>query len=254
MKNENPHGLGEGIADNGTVPESTRHLSIVNPDELSRLTREANHHHDLASSAARTALLHARECGSRLLRIKESLGHGKFLPWLKDNFHASDRTAQGYMRLAANPQRVADLGSVSIREALKAISDGSRKTAPHAHCPFEISNDQAVMFFHPEGAGYGIISPSRDAGYFHLAYVTGTDGNDDDGRALITGTRRPVQRDYVWASLVIGTNDSTWNSATEVCYFPANHRLSVPHDFNPHVYENHADYIKERWSTGEVEE
>jgi hypothetical protein len=65
-------------------------------------------------------------CGDWLLELKAVLPHGAWLPWLRDHCNGiSERTAQGYMKLAgnrtfieANPQRVADL---SIRGAMRSI-------------------------------------------------------------------------------------------------------------------------------------
>ena len=68
----------------------------------------------------------ARACGGLRRAAQQSeaeLGHGNFLPWLKENFAGSERTAQNYMRLASNPQRVADLGCDSIRDAIEALTD-----------------------------------------------------------------------------------------------------------------------------------
>ena len=66
-------------------------------------------------------------CGQRLADVKASLSHGQFTGWIRDNCRFSERTAQGYMRLArelpkfdsAKAQRVADL---SLREALRELS------------------------------------------------------------------------------------------------------------------------------------
>jgi hypothetical protein len=46
--------------------------------------------------------------------------HGEWLPWLEANFDADPRTAQTYMRLAANATRVSHLGSV--REAVALLA------------------------------------------------------------------------------------------------------------------------------------
>jgi hypothetical protein len=90
---------------------------------LSSIASEANREHKLATDAACSALEHACRCGELLTQAKSEVGHGKFLPWLKANFAGSERTAQNYMRLASNPQRVADLGCDSIRAAIEALTD-----------------------------------------------------------------------------------------------------------------------------------
>jgi hypothetical protein len=71
------------------------------------------------------ALSHALQAGELLLQAKTLVPHGAWLSWLELSCELSERTAQGYMRLARrqvedpNPQRVADL---TIRGALKALS------------------------------------------------------------------------------------------------------------------------------------
>lgn len=40
------------------------------------------------------------EIGRDLIRVKELLGHGNFLPWIKDEFGMSTDSAQNFMRVA----------------------------------------------------------------------------------------------------------------------------------------------------------
>ncbi len=80
--------------------------------------------HEAAQTSARQAVAHAIRAGELLLQAKAALPHGEFGPWLTANVEFSERTAQGYMRLArecADPtkaQRVADL---SLRGALHQV-------------------------------------------------------------------------------------------------------------------------------------
>lgn len=48
----------------------------------------------------RTTCRDAIEIGIDLLKAKKKLGHGRFLPWIKDNFGMSERTAERYVALA----------------------------------------------------------------------------------------------------------------------------------------------------------
>lgn len=64
---------------------------------------------DHAASAAQRAI----EAGHLLIEAKAALSHGQWLPWLRDQVGLSERSAQGYMRLARiglKPATVADLG------------------------------------------------------------------------------------------------------------------------------------------------
>lgn len=74
---------------------------------------------DAVDAAKDTALAHAIRAGELLTQAKKRMGHGAWLPWLKENFAGHYNSAGNYMRLAANSQRVVNLGS--IREALAEI-------------------------------------------------------------------------------------------------------------------------------------
>lgn len=59
--------------------------------------------------------------GQHLIEAKAMLSHGEWLPWLSEQAHFSEKTAQNYMRVARefpNPQLVADLG---VRKALALL-------------------------------------------------------------------------------------------------------------------------------------
>src|SRR4051812_29165519 len=82
------------------------------PDSLDGLAAVAVAEHEAFERDARSAIGHAIRAGEALIAAKAKVRHGEWLPWLEAHFPASERTAQGYMRLARNPQRVADLGTV----------------------------------------------------------------------------------------------------------------------------------------------
>ena len=84
--------------------KDTAGKSLITTVSLDTIAAQANREHQLASDAACNALEHAAACGELLNKAKSELGHGNFLPWLKENFAGSERTAQNYMRLASNPQ------------------------------------------------------------------------------------------------------------------------------------------------------
>src|SRR5262249_10970346 len=91
-----------------------------------QLARQINEEHGQAEEELRSGILHARSAGEILLRVKDRLQHGEWLPWVRANLQFSERTAQNYMRIArrweeleANPQRAADL---SYREGVQLLS------------------------------------------------------------------------------------------------------------------------------------
>lgn len=95
--------------------------------QLPDLAARINQHHLAAVQHIGSALEHARLAGEALLLAKKACAHGTWLTWLKENVGVSERSAQGYMRVArewerlgANPRPVADLG---VRGALQLLAD-----------------------------------------------------------------------------------------------------------------------------------
>ena len=94
---------------------------------LQSLAAQINEAHKEACASVRTALGHAARAGDFLLEAKRQLGHGAWLPWLRQHCtDVSERMAQKYMQLArelpkltAKAPRVADL---SLREAIHLVS------------------------------------------------------------------------------------------------------------------------------------
>jgi hypothetical protein len=70
-----------------------RGLLLVSADEI-------NSEHELAQGCAHDAVKHGIHCGEMLIKNKESLGHGKFMPWLKSNCQFEYSTAARYMKAA----------------------------------------------------------------------------------------------------------------------------------------------------------
>lgn len=98
------------------------------PNSLDGLAALATVEHEACETAVGDALGHAIRAGEALTVAKARVGHGKWLPWLKDHFPASVNTAGHYMRLARNSQRVGNLGSV--RAGLAELAE--TRTAPVA--------------------------------------------------------------------------------------------------------------------------
>lgn len=76
---------------------------------------------DAAENDFRSAVVHGVRAGELLIDAKSRVKHGEWLPWLEANCPLGEREAQNYMRLARNPQRVADLPSV--REAIALLAE-----------------------------------------------------------------------------------------------------------------------------------
>jgi hypothetical protein len=95
-------------------------------EDLAKTIREC---HAACQAIFQSSLLRAKEAGELLIRVKESLAHGEFGPWVDANCGFSPETARGYMRVArrwrelesADPdrERVTDL---SYRAALAQLA------------------------------------------------------------------------------------------------------------------------------------
>jgi hypothetical protein len=102
----------------------------VSLDELAATIRTADQ--GVAQTATYIKEL-ALAAGDALLKAKEKLEHGKWLPWIKEKCDLSERRAQRYMHLAenravleANPTCVSDL---TLAQAERLIKE-SKRAAP----------------------------------------------------------------------------------------------------------------------------
>lgn len=104
-----------------------------------RIARE----HGLCVASYRYCLRHALVCGRLLIEAKARVPHGEWLDWLRANFNGSERAAQGYMRLASdpNPQRVAD---TSVREALQKLANPRKPRSDQEVTEFGVQEKGAL--------------------------------------------------------------------------------------------------------------
>lgn len=96
-------------------------------NSLISLAHDICREHEHAYGKAREALEHARRAGELLIEAKAVVEHGQWLPWLATNVPFSERTAQGYMRLASRwPEleaKSATVADLPLRAALKALAE-----------------------------------------------------------------------------------------------------------------------------------
>ena len=96
--------------------------------------------HDAAQAAKSSAIKHAIRAGELLLKAKEQLPHGQFLPWIEQACGFSDRAARGYMRLARldpdEQKRLIDSGT-SLRRAL--VENGNALPLPKPADPVALT-------------------------------------------------------------------------------------------------------------------
>ena len=65
--------------------------------------------HQIGVATIKEALLLDKECGELLIKVKESLAHGEFMPWIEANCKFTHRHANRLINVAKNWQRIKDL-------------------------------------------------------------------------------------------------------------------------------------------------
>lgn len=162
-----------------------------------------------ARLAFRTGIEHALRVGELLLDAKQMVDHGHWSYWLHAHCDLSERTAQGYMRLArnrSNPQLTADL---TISDALKQlakpepfhIDDASAVIDMAASC---LPTDGEARIGVLETPGFtemfGVIEDEHHPGFYRLAHIeiyVDADGEDTGGCFTEPQRGRPVRGDFV---------------------------------------------------------
>jgi hypothetical protein len=98
------------------------------------LASQINEQHRLAYGKAQDALEHARRAGELLLQAKESIEHGKWLPWLEANIDVGDRQARSYMMVAKNwgaiSAKLEVTSNLSLAGALDAVKNTQAYESP----------------------------------------------------------------------------------------------------------------------------
>ena len=100
----------------------TGEMTTYRPVSLAVLGTEINVSHAQAILHAGEAMNHALRCGDLLIKAKGTVQHGRWLPWLRQNIAFSERTAQGYMRIAERYSRLQirdNVADLSARGVLK---------------------------------------------------------------------------------------------------------------------------------------
>jgi hypothetical protein len=103
-----------------------RRSSKQAPKPLATLAARIAAEHRAFVAAVKRGLEHAIAAGHLLIKAKDRLGHGKWLPWLSDHCQVPERTAQLYMRLARHApelaRKSATVADLTVREAASLIT------------------------------------------------------------------------------------------------------------------------------------
>ena len=101
---------------------------------MEKLAAEITKLHKEALRLHAGALAKAMEAGERLLEAKAAVPHGTWAQWLKTNCpELSARTAQLYMRLAKNAERLKnrnDVAETSVRRAIAYLTPTAPEPKP----------------------------------------------------------------------------------------------------------------------------
>jgi hypothetical protein len=105
-----------------SAARGARAVSEIVLDPLVELAKRINAEHAAAQEHSGKAITHALNVGELLLRSKEQCKHGQWLPWLRTHVSFSERTAQGYMRLASRRDIRSAVADMSVRKALECLA------------------------------------------------------------------------------------------------------------------------------------
>ena len=82
-------------------------VEVIPPkDPLAQLAERIKSLHGAVIDNGRNVVRKGMDAGAALIEAKNLVGHGQWLPWLRDNCGVSERRAQHYMKLAANRTKI----------------------------------------------------------------------------------------------------------------------------------------------------
>jgi hypothetical protein len=91
-------------------------------NRLPVLAAEIRKAHADVQEAAKTAAQRAIEAGQALIEAKALMGHGQWLPWLREHCALAERTAQLYMKIAKSGLDSATVADLGLQAAGKAFA------------------------------------------------------------------------------------------------------------------------------------
>jgi hypothetical protein len=97
-------------------------MSTIGDNRLAVLAAEIQEADGRFRRSTEEAAAAAIEAGKLLLEAKELVGHGNWLPWLRDHCKLSGRTARRYMRLAESGMEIGHVANLGIAAADRALA------------------------------------------------------------------------------------------------------------------------------------
>ncbi len=102
-------------------------VAITNEKQMAVLRDKIREAHGTFISSMKDTLEAGITAGQLLIEAKETLEHGEFLKWIQDTLPFTERTAQKYMRIARNQDKLKEKGARLLSEAYNAVNDNSEK-------------------------------------------------------------------------------------------------------------------------------
>lgn len=116
--------MGRFDALSGKRPGSQKENLPTNKTELA--VRKIIDLHESIIGGMKNVLQNAMVLGEELSKIKETIGHGKWLPWLEENVPFSERSARNYINIYRNRELLNRQPVADLKSAIKFLSDGSQ--------------------------------------------------------------------------------------------------------------------------------
>ncbi|TGL35591.1 DUF3102 domain-containing protein [Leptospira perdikensis] len=83
--------------------------------------------HESVLGGMKNVLQNAMALGEELLKIKEDLGHGNWIPWIEQNLPFSERSARNYISIFKNKELLNRQPIADLKSAIKFLSDGTQE-------------------------------------------------------------------------------------------------------------------------------
>jgi hypothetical protein len=227
-----------GVVDTVPVPHRSLSTFTTQRDEIVLL-------HTELTGLAGTVLEKAQRIGQLLVEVREKIGHGQWLPWLKKNVPFTDRSARNYVAVYEHRDRI-KLESVSdLTSAYKMLA---APTEPEEHEVVVAANPKFVPSKGCGLMGHGTfkglvwivnIEPYTTEGFYHIAIESSEARRDSAG--AVEGTKKPARADSVEyvLDLLFGAIGDGWRDVVEW------HEYEVePQRYNQWLYWSYDDYLE----------
>lgn len=183
------------------------------------LTAAIRREHEAASTAARSAIEHALECGRLLAQARQAIPHGGWEAYVRERCDIAPRTARLYLRLDANRERLGNrqhVAGLTVREAARVLAEpraeaevkaagggGVVSAAAEPVAAEAVSMPGPVPSWyrpghwhngrHPSGWVFNVWPHPRGEPWVHAVTLDPVYGRLPDGNSIAAGPKRGVR-------------------------------------------------------------